>query len=101
MLAVNNRFNSPILRCENISLHFGGVSALVEVSFEVNRGEILSIIGPNGAGKTCVINVISGFYRASKGRYILRNETSRTLLLIKSVNLVLLGLSRTLNYSLD
>ena len=58
---------SPILRCENISLRFGGISALQNVNFEVNKGEILSIIGPNGAGKTCVINCITGFYRPWQG----------------------------------
>lgn len=59
--------DTSILRCENISLSFGGVVALWEISFQVKKGEILSIIGPNGAGKTCIINTITGFYRPSEG----------------------------------
>src|SRR5574341_536631 len=56
------------LRVQDIHLNFGGVKALTGVSFQVHRGEITSIIGPNGAGKTSMINVISGFYRPSRGR---------------------------------
>lgn len=55
------------LSVDNISLSFGGVKALTEVSVEVREGEILAIIGPNGAGKTCLINSMSGFYRPQKG----------------------------------
>jgi branched-chain amino acid transport system ATP-binding protein len=56
------------LRVQDIHLQFGGVRALTGVGFQVQRGEIASIIGPNGAGKTSMINVISGFYRPSRGR---------------------------------
>ena len=56
-----------ILRTDNVSLNFGGVQALSDVSLHVNHGEIFSIIGPNGAGKTSLLNSISGFYRPQKG----------------------------------
>jgi branched-chain amino acid transport system ATP-binding protein len=56
------------LRVQDIHLNFGGVKALTGVSFQVHRGEITSIIGPNGAGKTSMINVVSGFYRPTRGR---------------------------------
>jgi len=56
-----------VLRAEDIHLAFGGLKALRGVSIDVREGEILSIIGPNGAGKTCLLNVMSGFYRAQKG----------------------------------
>jgi branched-chain amino acid transport system ATP-binding protein len=56
------------LRVENVSLSFGGVRALVDVSFEVYDGELLAIIGPNGAGKTAMLNCINGFYRPQKGK---------------------------------
>jgi branched-chain amino acid transport system ATP-binding protein len=56
-----------IVRVEDIHLNFGGVKAIAGVGFEVNRGEISSIIGPNGAGKSSMLNVISGFYRPSRG----------------------------------
>lgn len=53
-----------------LSLHFGGVAALFNVSLEVNKGEILAVIGPNGAGKTSLLNCINGLYRPSSGRII-------------------------------
>ena len=61
-----------ILRVENVSLAFGGVMALTDVSFEVFEGEIFSIIGPNGAGKSSMFNVISGFYKPFRGRVIFK-----------------------------
>ena len=56
-----------ILKVDQISLAFGGVKALTDVSFDVNKGEVFSIIGPNGAGKTSMLNCISGRYRPNKG----------------------------------
>jgi branched-chain amino acid transport system ATP-binding protein len=56
-----------ILRIEGISLSFGGVKALSDVSLDVRSNEILAIIGPNGAGKTALFNCISGFYKPQKG----------------------------------
>ncbi len=51
----------------NLSLSFGGVKALSDVSLDIRDGEILAIIGPNGAGKTCVLNCINGFYKPQQG----------------------------------
>lgn len=68
MVAMETGINTPILKCENVSLKFGGVTALLDIGFEVNKGEIVSIIGPNGAGKTCIINTITGFYRPWRGK---------------------------------
>ena len=51
-----------LLSLEGVSLAFGGVKALTDVSFDIRRGEIRAIIGPNGAGKTSMLNVINGFY---------------------------------------
>jgi branched-chain amino acid transport system ATP-binding protein len=59
---------APILAAEHVSLRFGGVRALTDVSFEVRSGEVFSIIGPNGAGKTSMVNCISGRYRPTEGR---------------------------------
>jgi branched-chain amino acid transport system ATP-binding protein len=56
-----------ILQLENISLSFGGVMALADVSMDIRAGEILAIIGPNGAGKTCILNCINGFYKPQQG----------------------------------
>ena len=59
--------NVAQLRLEGVCLKFGGVAALIKVSFQINRGEIMAVIGPNGAGKTCILNCISGFYRPDEG----------------------------------
>ncbi len=52
-----------LLNVEHVSLAFGGVKALTDISFDIRKGEIRAIIGPNGAGKTSMLNVINGFYR--------------------------------------
>jgi branched-chain amino acid transport system ATP-binding protein len=56
------------VQVDDIYLNFGGIKALQGVGFGVEQGEIFSIIGPNGAGKTSMLNVISGFYRPSRGQ---------------------------------
>jgi branched-chain amino acid transport system ATP-binding protein len=60
----HSRFQMEV---KDLTLNFGGVHALFEVSFNVSEGEILAIIGPNGAGKTCVLNCICGFYHPQRG----------------------------------
>ena len=62
---------TPILVLDRVTKHFGGLSAVADVSFTVPAGELLGIIGPNGAGKTTLFNVISGYYRPDAGRVIL------------------------------
>ncbi len=62
--------DKPILQVEDVDLSFGAVQALIGVSVDVYRGEILAIIGPNGAGKTSLLNVINGFYRPQHGRIV-------------------------------
>ena len=56
-----------LLSLENITMKFGGVTALGEVNLEVKKGEILALIGPNGAGKTTVFNVVTGVYKPTSG----------------------------------
>jgi branched-chain amino acid transport system ATP-binding protein len=59
--------SKTLLTLENLTMKFGGVTALNEVNLEVKEGEILALIGPNGAGKTTVFNVITGVYQATSG----------------------------------
>jgi branched-chain amino acid transport system ATP-binding protein len=66
--------NGTVLEFENVSLTFGAVWALNDVSFEVKEHELLAIIGPNGAGKTSIFNCINGFYRAQQGRISFQGE---------------------------
>jgi branched-chain amino acid transport system ATP-binding protein len=82
----------PVLHVEGIQLSFGGVRAIANVGFSVNRGEISSIIGPNGAGKSSMLNVISGFYRPSHGRIVYEGK-DRTHLPAHAV--ARLGFART------
>ncbi len=64
-----------LLAVENVSLSFGGVKAITDVSFDIKRGEIRAIIGPNGAGKTSMLNVINGFYHPQLGRIAFKGQT--------------------------
>lgn len=65
---------TPLLQVDNITLRFGGNTALSEVSFDVAERELFAIIGPNGAGKTSAFNCISGVYRPQEGSIRLRGE---------------------------
>ena len=56
-----------LLAVDGVSLAFGGVKAISDVSFDIRKGEVRAIIGPNGAGKTSMLNVINGFYHPQKG----------------------------------
>jgi branched-chain amino acid transport system ATP-binding protein len=62
-----------------VSLSFGGVRAIRDVSFDIARGEIRAIIGPNGAGKTSMLNVINGFYHPQQGRITYKGATRRRM----------------------
>ncbi len=64
-----------LLSVENVSLSFGGVRAIHEVSFDIRKGEIRAIIGPNGAGKTSMLNVINGFYHPQAGSITFKGVT--------------------------
>ncbi len=57
----------PVLEMRNITLRFGGVTAIKDISFDIREGEIRAIIGPNGAGKSSMLNVINGFYHPQEG----------------------------------
>ncbi len=63
----------PVLRVEHLSMRFGGLVAVDDLSFEVGEGTITALIGPNGAGKTTVFNCITGFYKPSQGRLTMRH----------------------------
>ena len=73
--ASGRRIGEVILAVENISLAFGGVKALTNISFDVRKHEIRSIIGPNGAGKSSMLNVINGVYTPQQGRILLEGRT--------------------------
>jgi len=68
-----------LLNVDNISLSFGGVKAISDISFDVCKGEIRAIIGPNGAGKTSMLNVINGFYQPQEGTIVFRGKERRSM----------------------
>jgi branched-chain amino acid transport system ATP-binding protein len=73
------RIGDVVLKVENISLAFGGVRALNDVSFDIRAHEIRAIIGPNGAGKSSMLNVINGFYHPQQGRITFKDTTRETI----------------------
>ena len=84
--------NRVKLRIENLSLSFGGVNALSDISFDIKEHEILAIIGPNGAGKTCLLNCINGFYKPQKGEIYFEGQR---ITRIRPDRAARLGLART------
>ncbi|MEW5888704.1 MAG: ABC transporter ATP-binding protein [Pseudomonadota bacterium] len=79
-------------RAENLSIHFGGIAAVNDVSFEVGEGEVFTIIGPNGAGKTTIFNLISRIYEPSAGRLTFRGQD---ITRIPPHRVAALGIART------
>jgi branched-chain amino acid transport system ATP-binding protein len=71
----NRKIGDVILKVDGISLSFGGVKALTDISFDVREHEIRSIIGPNGAGKSSMLNCINGVYSPQQGSITLRGQT--------------------------
>jgi branched-chain amino acid transport system ATP-binding protein len=80
------------LRIEHLSLSFGGVSALADISLDIRDKEILAIIGPNGAGKTALLNCINGFYKPQKGEII---YNGKRITRMRPDRLAGLGIART------
>jgi branched-chain amino acid transport system ATP-binding protein len=73
------RRGDVLLDIQNVSLSFGGVKAITDISFNILKGEIRAIIGPNGAGKTSMLNVINGFYRPQQGTIIFRGKERKRM----------------------
>jgi branched-chain amino acid transport system ATP-binding protein len=71
----------PVLEVEHLTMRFGGLVAVGDLSFQAGRREITAIIGPNGAGKTTVFNCITGFYKPTEGMMTLRQEDGSEYLL--------------------
>jgi branched-chain amino acid transport system ATP-binding protein len=72
---------TPVLSVEHLTMRFGGLTAISGLSFDAFPREITAIIGPNGAGKTTVFNCITGFYKPTEGRIVMRHEDGREFLL--------------------
>jgi branched-chain amino acid transport system ATP-binding protein len=77
--AVERSSGEVLLSVENVSLAFGGVKAIRDVSFDIRKGEIRAIIGPNGAGKTSMLNVINGFYHPQEGTITYKGQRRKQM----------------------
>ena len=86
-----------ILELSGVTLRFGGVTSLADLSMEVRDGELLALIGPNGAGKTSVLNCVSGLYRPQEGSVVLRRRDGarHTLHDLAPHRIAALGVART------
>jgi branched-chain amino acid transport system ATP-binding protein len=88
--------NQKILKAQNITVRFGGLEALNDLSFSVDRHRIASVIGPNGAGKTTLLNAISGIYSPDSGQIFYRE---RSILNLKPHEIAALGIHRTFQHA--
>ncbi len=90
--AAPRRFGDVILKVDNISLAFGGVKALSDISFDVREHEVRAIIGPNGAGKSSMLNCINGVYQPQQGSITFRGQTFANM---NSRQVAEMGIART------
>tara|TARA_R110002096_G_scaffold123112_13_gene266512 strand:+ start:4811 stop:5629 length:819 start_codon:yes stop_codon:yes gene_type:complete len=81
-----------MMEMKNITLRFGGVAAITDISFDIREGEIRAIIGPNGAGKSSMLNVISGFYVPQEGEVWFHGEKRKPM---KPYQVAAQGIART------
>lgn len=81
-----------VLEVQNVTLRFGGLTALDDVSFHINEGEILGLIGPNGAGKTTCFNAVTGVYRPTSGNIVFEGQS---IVGLKKYQITQRGIART------
>jgi branched-chain amino acid transport system ATP-binding protein len=81
-----------LLEGNNLTMVFGGLSALKSVDIDINQGEVLSVIGPNGAGKTTLFNLLTGVYSPTQGEICFRKKTIKNL---KPYEITKMGIART------
>ena len=91
-IAPGRKIGEVILDVQNISLSFGGVKALADISFNVKEHEIRAIIGPNGAGKSSMLNCINGVYQPQQGSITFRGQTFKHM---NSHQVAVMGVART------
>jgi branched-chain amino acid transport system ATP-binding protein len=89
---MTRKIGEVVLDLQNISLSFGGVNALTDISFDVREHEVRAIIGPNGAGKSSMLNVINGVYTPQKGRIAFRGQSFEKM---NSRQVAEMGVART------
>ena len=95
--AVNTMKEEAVLSVKNLSMHFGGLKAVDDLSFDVRKGEIFGLIGPNGAGKTTVFNCITQFYKSTSGKIFFKTKENEVICLNneKVFDIITRGIVRT------
>ena len=83
---------TPILSAENVTIRFGGLTAVSEFTMQLRSHELVGLIGPNGAGKTTIFNMLTGVYKPTEGRIFVGGQDTRTY---KPYRICRLGLART------
>ena len=86
------KIGGVVMEMKNITLRFGGVTAIKDITFDIREGEIRAIIGPNGAGKSSMLNVVSGFYVPQEGEVFFKGEKRPPL---KPFEVARQGIART------
>jgi branched-chain amino acid transport system ATP-binding protein len=90
--ADGRKIGGVLMEMRNITLRFGGVTAIKDISFDIREGEIRAIIGPNGAGKSSMLNVVSGFYHPQEGEILFRGRPRPAM---RPFQVARLGIART------
>ena len=83
---------TPVLRCQNLGIQFGGLKAVSDFNIEIGQSELVGLIGPNGAGKTTVFNLITGVYKPTEGSFYLNGQRMNGK---KTHQIVHAGIART------
>ncbi|MDG2065788.1 MAG: ATP-binding cassette domain-containing protein, partial [SAR324 cluster bacterium] len=89
---MERKIAETLLSVDHISLSFGGVTALTDISFSIRKKEVFAIIGPNGAGKTSMLNVINGFYHPQEGEITYKGVHRKQM---RSHDAAVQGIART------
>ncbi|PKP85068.1 MAG: ABC transporter ATP-binding protein [Alphaproteobacteria bacterium HGW-Alphaproteobacteria-2] len=92
LTADGRKIGGVLMEMRNITLRFGGVVAIKDISFDIREGEIRAIIGPNGAGKSSMLNVINGFYHPQEGEVWFRGQKRGS---VRPYDVARMGIART------
>ena len=77
--------STPLLKAEGLGIQFGGLKAVDEFNFEIDKNQLFGLIGPNGAGKTTVFNLLTGVYQPTSGRILFKKRIQLRLLKLVSL----------------
>jgi branched-chain amino acid transport system ATP-binding protein len=91
-MAVKKNVSVPLLQLENVTVQFGGLKAVSDLSFVIGKGELVGLIGPNGAGKTTVFNLVTGVYQPTSGKITF---AGRSVLRSRPYKITARGIART------